>query len=114
MSIAKYFVLVLALCAGTASGAFAQSAQQSSVADNGVVVVIKVKGVTCAMDLKTIASNVEKLEGVSSCKPLKEGAISTFQVAYNPLKVTEKEIYAAVENTEGCENPSDRPYKVKL
>lgn len=113
MQIIKYTILLLAFWAGALSSQ-AQSAASLSNGDNAVVIVIKVKGVTCAMDLKTIASNVEKLDGVSSCKPLKEGAVSTFQVAYNPLKISEKEIYAAVENTEGCENPTDRPYKVKL
>ena len=32
----------------------------------------------------------------------------------NVVKVfTEKEIVTAIENTGGCENPNDRPYKVK-
>lgn len=109
----KFFILFL-LSLGAAFSGQAQSASSLSSAENAVVITIKVKGVTCAMDLKTIASNVEKLDGVSRCKPMKEGAVSTFEVAYNPLKVSEKAIYAAVENTEGCENPADRPYKVKL
>lgn len=114
MKTTKYCIFLLLLVIGALSSAKAQSAQSLSKAENAVVVVLKVKGVTCAMDLKTISANVEKLEGVSTCKPLKEGAISTFQVAYNPMKVSEKDIYAAIENTEGCENPADRPYKVKL
>jgi copper chaperone CopZ len=113
MQTVKYVVLLLTFWAGALSSK-AQSAAPLTNADQASVVVIKVKGVTCAMDLKTIAANVEKLDGVSSCKPLKEGAVSTFQVAYNPSKISEKEIHAAVENTEGCENPADRPYKVKL
>lgn len=108
----KFFILFVAFWGGAFS-VQAQSASSLSNAENAVVITIKVKGVTCAMDLKTIASNVEKLDGVGRCRPLKEGAVSTFEVAYNPLKVTEKAIYAAVENTEGCENPADRPYKVK-
>lgn len=74
---------------------------------------IKVKGVTCAMDLKTISANVEKLEGVESCKPGKKGATSTFNVTMNTALVSEKAIHAAIENTAGCKNPNDRPYKVK-
>lgn len=65
------------------------------------------------MDLKMIAANVEKKQGVSSCKPGKQGTTTTFEIQYNPAVVTEKEIFAAIENTGSCENPDARPYKVK-
>ncbi len=74
---------------------------------------IKVKGVTCSGDLKTIAGNVEKLDGVVSCVAEKPGATTKFDVKYDPAVVTEKQIYAAIEDTEGCKDPKDRPYKVK-
>ena len=73
----------------------------------------KVKGITCATDVKTIASNIEKLAGVINCKADKPGATTSFELKFNPARVTEKEIVAAIENTGGCENPNDRPYKVK-
>lgn len=75
---------------------------------------IKVKGITCASDVKTIASNIEKMKGVISCKPGKQGTTTTFEVRFDNSVVTEKEIHATIENTAGCENPQDRPYKVKL
>lgn len=81
--------------------------------DSTLSVKMKVKGVTCAMDLKTISNNVEKLNGVSSCVPGKQGATTGFEIKYNPALVSEKEIIAAIENTSGCEDPNDRPYKVK-
>lgn len=74
---------------------------------------IKVKGVTCKNDLVTIAGNVEKLKGVSACKADKAGPTTTFQIKFNPSLVSEKEIFAAIEATPGCEDPKDRPYKVK-
>ncbi len=74
---------------------------------------IKVKGVTCKNDLATIAGNVEKLKGVSTFKADKAGPTTTFQIKFNPLLVSEKEIFAAIEATPGCEDPKDRPYKVK-
>ena len=90
------------------------SAQNNTTsADSIKTIQVKVKGITCGNDLKTIAGNVEKLKGVSSCKTGKMGATSSFEVKYNPAKINEKEIYAAIENTSGCENPNDRPYKVK-
>ena len=64
-------------------------------------------------DLKNIASNVEKVEGVSTCKTGKMGATSSFEIKYNPKKANIKDIHSAIENTSGCENPNDRPYKVK-
>ena len=81
--------------------------------DSTLTVKMKVKGVTCAMDLKTISNNVEKLKGVSSCVAGKQGATTSFEVKYNPALISEKEIIAAIENTSGCEDPNDRPYKVK-
>lgn len=81
--------------------------------DSSKTITVKVKGVTCSGDLKTIAGNVEKLSGVNHCKTGKMGATSTFEVKFNPSRVSEKEIYAAIENTGGCENPNDKPYKVK-
>ena len=66
------------------------------------------------MALKTISGNVEKLEGVSSCTAGKAGATSSFEVKFDPALVTEKQIYSAIEDTGGCKNPDDRPYKVKL
>ncbi|MBD77615.1 MAG: hypothetical protein CL840_01575 [Crocinitomicaceae bacterium] len=84
-----------------------------SQSDSTLTSEVKVKGITCSNDLKTISSNVEKLKGVTSCKTLKQGATATFEVNYNPTLVSKEEIYAAIEKTGGCENPNDRPYKVK-
>ena len=89
----------------------AQNSPQASPSTK--TIKVKVKGVTCANDLKTIAGNVEKLNGVTSCKSTKMGATSSFEVIYNPSQLAEKEIFTAIENTGGCENPADRPYKVK-
>lgn len=81
--------------------------------DSVKVISLKVKGITCSTDLKTISANVEKLKGVSSCKAGKMGTTSSFEISYNPNWISVKEINTAIENTSGCENPDDRPYKVK-
>lgn len=88
-------------------------AQAKPGTDSLKTITVKVKGVTCKGDLKTIAGNVEEIKGVKSCKPLKMGATSSFVVDYNPSVASEKDIFKAIEDTEGCENPNDRPYKVK-
>ena len=77
-------------------------------------ITIKVKGVTCSNDLKTLADNVKELKGVSNCIPGKAGPTSVFKITYNPALVSTKEIYKAIENTGGCSDPNDRPYKVKI
>lgn len=76
-------------------------------------ITIKVKGVTCSNDLKTLADNVKELKGVSDCKPGKMGPTSVFKITYNPALVSTKEIYKAIENTGGCSDPNEKPYKVK-
>ncbi len=76
-------------------------------------ITIKVKGVTCSNDLKTLAANVMELKGVSNCTPGKAGPTSVFKITYNPSLVGNKEIFKAIEDTGGCSDPNDRPYKVK-
>ena len=75
---------------------------------------VKVKGVGCAMDLKTLAEKVEALDGVATCTPLKRGAVTTFEIAHDPAVASPEKIHAAIENTAGCTAPDSRPYKVKL
>lgn len=93
--------------------AFAQNNIAATQESTVKTAAVKVKGVTCKNDLKTIAGNVEKLKGVSTCKADKAGPTTTFEIKFNPSLVSEKEIFAAIEATPGCENPKDRPYKVK-
>ncbi len=114
MKIFKTILFSFVLLAATANISYAQTASTAAVSPQMETVTIKVKGVGCANDLKSIAANVEKLDGVSSCKAVKMGATSSFEVVYDPALVKEEKIHAAIEGTAGCANPNDRPYKVKL
>jgi len=107
--------LVVALVAWTATIgiAFSQTTNTNQTSDSTKTLTLKVKGITCSMDLKTISTNVEKLKGIGSCKAGKMGTTSSFIIIYNPYLVAEKDINTAIENTGGCEDPNDRPYKVK-
>ncbi len=107
MKFIKSLVLALIVWAASTSTAFSQST------DNTKTVTLKVKGITCSTDLKTISANVAELNGVSSCKTGKMGPTSSFVIEFNPTLVSEKEINSAIENTAGCKNPNDRPYKIK-
>lgn len=112
MTFIKSFIVAIILWTAAANNAYSQTSSPPT-ADSVKTLTVKVKGITCAMDLKMIAANVEKKQGVSSCKPGKQGTTTTFEIQYNPAVVTEKEIFAAIENTGSCENPDARPYKVK-
>ena len=76
-------------------------------------ITIKVKGITCNNDLKTLSDNVKELKGVSNCVPGKAGPTSVFKITYNPALVGTNEIYKVIENTGGCSDPNEKPYKVK-
>ena len=114
MKLLKSFLIVLVALFATTNIAYSQTASTDQTTDNLKTLSVKVKGVGCATDCKTICSNVEKLDGVSSFTTVKKGATTTFEAKYDPSLVTEEQINAAVENTGGCTNPDSRPYKVKL
>lgn len=116
MKVLLSFAFTLFLCAITMPNLQAQTAETASVESTTAeaTLTVKVKGVGCATDIKMIQTNVEKLDGVSKCTVVKKGATTSFDVVYVAEKVSEKEIHAAVEGTAGCENPNDRPYKVKI
>ena len=113
MKFIKSFVLAIILLTATTTYAFSQTTNPNQAKDSTKTIKLKVKGITCSSDLKTISANVEKLTGVSSCKAGKMGTTSSFEIKFNPILVTEKEINKTIENTGGCENPNERPYKIK-
>jgi copper chaperone CopZ len=76
-------------------------------------ITVKVKGLTCSNDLKTIAGNVKEIKGVAECKPGKLGPTSSYRITYNPALVTRKDLVAVIENTPGCGDGDEKPYKVK-
>ena len=108
----KTLILTLIVVTATTNSAFSQS-KTEQITDSTETIIIKVKGADCSEDLKIMSSNIKKQKGVSSCKVIKEGVTSSFEVKYNPTIITKKEIYAVIENTSGCDNPNEKPYKVK-
>jgi copper chaperone CopZ len=114
MKLSNILVLVIICMLASTTATLAQSVTESvPVADQITTLSTKVKGITCETDLVTISANIEKLDGVRACKTGKAGPTTKFEIAYNPAVTTEEEIYTAIQNTGGCENPNDRPYKVK-
>ena len=113
MRIIKPLTAALLLFSATTGQAQTQTTPSEQTRDSLKTASIKVKGITCATDLKMIAANVEKVKGVSSCKAGKQGPTTAFEVRFNPALVSEKEIYASIENTGSCEKPDDRPYRIK-
>jgi len=109
MSMIKKFIIAVLVFTAIGNRSFANVL--NPLTDS--TITIKVKGVTCSNDLKTLSDNVKELKGVSNCVPGKAGPTSVFKVTYNPALVGIKEIYKAFEDTGGCSDPNDRPYKVK-
>lgn len=88
--------------------------QPQTAAQTQQTIKLKVSGITCTGDCKDIQKVVSKMNGVTSCKQVgKPTATSVFEVIFNPAVITEKEIRKAVEDTPGCDNPDEKPYKVK-
>jgi copper chaperone CopZ len=116
----RYFsALIIVFSFFLAASASAQSTdtkpQTVSQAQKLQTIKLKVSGITCSGDCKDIQNSVAKLNGVVSAKMIgKPSAKTVFEVTFDPAVVTEKEIRSKVEDTPGCENPNDRPYKVKL
>lgn len=105
----KTLIAAVLFCTAINSKSLAQDVKSV----NDTTITIKVKGVTCGNDLKTLSDNVKVLKGVTECKTGKAGATSAFTITFNPALVDTKKIYHAIENTGGCSNPNEKPYKVK-
>jgi copper chaperone CopZ len=114
MNFIKSFLLAFAILAISVNLAFSQSSTSTQENATFITSTVKVKGITCAKDLAMISDNVEKLKGVDSCEVVKQGATSKFSVKFDPSLLKEEDIHAAIERTGSCENPNERPYKVKL
>jgi copper chaperone CopZ len=114
MKFSNILVLTITFMLVSTTATYAQSTKEKvQIADTTKTLTTKVKGITCSTDLKMISANVKKLKGVSTCKAGKTGTTTTFEITINPSLITEKEIYAAIESTGSCENPDERPYKIK-
>lgn len=107
-----HLCLIIALSMFT-NTAFTQTAESSKSVETEVDVSVKVKGITCAADVEMLSGNIKKLNGIISCVPGKKGPVTTFKIQYQSSLVNIEEIHSAIENTEGCKDPKDRPYKVK-
>lgn len=117
----KFFYTVTLASAFTFAASLLACAQNTKEQPKTVVqtqklqtVKLKVGGITCTGDCKDIQKVVSKMNGVTSCKQIgKPSATSVFEVTFDPTVVSEKEIRAKVEDTPGCDNPDEKPYKVK-
>ena len=88
--------------------------QPNTVSQKLQTIKLKVGGITCSGDCKDIQKVVSKMNGVTSCKQIgKPSATSVFEVIFDPTLISEKEIRSKVEDTPGCDNPDEKPYKVK-
>lgn len=113
----RILTIAAIFCAAISTKSFAQTTTtakaETTVAAKDTTVTMKVKGITCPSDLITLSDNVKGLKGVSVCKAGKAGPTTSFTISFDPSLVDTQKIIAALEDTEGCKNPNDRPYKVR-
>ena len=114
MKIFKSILLVCGVVFATSNLAQAQAIVGSTTTETSIVTSsIKVNGVGCSSDIKSIIKNIASINGVSKCELGKKGATSVFNVSFDAAVVDVADIHTAIEDTPGCKNPNDRPYKVK-
>lgn len=90
------------------------SAKAQDVNAKDTTITIKVKGITCPNDCSDISLHVKTKQGVRECKAIGEpSAVSKFEITFNTELISYTDVINTVEDTPGCENPNDRPYKVK-
>lgn len=87
---------------------------QAQTSTEVTTITVKVTGVGCSNDIRTIGQQVERIEGVTTCEVEKRGATTRFAVTFDPKVASTDDIYAAIEDTPGCKNPNDRPYRVRM
>jgi copper chaperone CopZ len=107
--IMKIFILAVLFCF---VGVLHTKAQNQLL--NDTTVTVKVKGLTCANDQKTIADSIVNIKGVQTCVNGKLRATTSFKITYNTSVVKLDNIVAVIENTPGCGDGAEKPYKVKL
>lgn len=114
MKFLQSLIIISGLFFATSNIIQAQAIVGSTTTESNIVSTsIKVNGVGCSSDIKSISKNIEAINGVSSCELGKKGATSVFEVHFDPAVASLEAIHAAIEGTPGCKNPNDRPYKVK-
>jgi copper chaperone CopZ len=86
---------------------------QTSTTSSDTTITVKVKGLTCKNDLATIANVVKETKGVTAIKVGKLGATSSYKITYNAAILCRQDIVAVIENTPGCGDGDEKPYKVK-
>jgi len=115
----KYISVLIVACTLLAVSVQAQTNKEKPVTNNQAptltTIKYKVSGITCANDCKDIQKTVSKLTGVTNCKQVgKASATTVFEITFDTAIITEKEIRAKVEDVPGCDDPTEKPYKVKL
>jgi copper chaperone CopZ len=104
--------LFIAACFTFIGSGASATAQETSAKDT--TITVKVAGVTCGGDLPTICKYVEKESGILEIKSVgKVAAVSTFEVKYDPAKISFEQVVAKIEDSPSCDAPKKKPFRVK-
>lgn len=101
-------IIALLIALGTSNFAKAQANDTLKIA------TIKIKGISCTMDLPIIKKKLVNEDGIEDItySEVKSEAV-VFTVKYHTAIITEKQIKTVIENAPSCDNPEEKPYKVK-
>ena len=90
------------------------AATAQTATDTLKMATIKIKGISCPMDLPIIKKKLVNQEGIDDVNysEVKSEAV-IFTVKYHTSVITEKQIRTTIENAPSCDNPNEKPYKVK-
>ena len=110
----KNTILGLFVAASFAFIASGSSATAQETAAKDTTITVKVAGVTCGGDLPVICKYVEKETGILEIKSVgKVAAVSTFEVKYDPAKISFEQVVAKIEDSPSCDAPKKKPFRVK-
>ncbi len=89
-------------------------AQEAQAADSLKKITIQVSNLHCNNDMPTIKKRLLNEEGIDEVAftPI-EGETSVFTVSYHTSATSREQIEKAIEATPGCDDPEEKPYKVK-
>lgn len=103
------------LCALFSAGAlFLTSDTHAQSADTLKVVTIEVGNLHCDGDMPTIKKQLLNADGIDEVTFTdRKKQASAFTITYHTAATDPQRLKAVVENTAGCDEPDEKPYRVQ-
>lgn len=90
------------------------TAQTSGIADSTKSYIVKVSNLHCNNDMPTIKKQLLNKDGIDEVIFTDiSGVSSTFTITYHTSAINPDQIEKTIEDTPGCDDKSEKPYRVK-